>query len=451
LNTEPNILLLVIDGFRADKIHGDTKTSVTPNIDSLIKNGALFSQAISVSDGTRTCVGSIFTAEYPFQSGLTTFHNHVKSTKFLNTFKNNAYSLHATVPDVDLWQILTKNFDGKDLIPKPYEYLFGGTGEKILKRLDALNNTQPWLYYVHIMDLHRSVNFPLPESFNNEKFGKTDYEKMVSGIDHWLGKILEKIDLKKTLIIITSDHGEYIPISSINHEITYIPTLVHFAQKIKNTLPKTFHPFGFYVFLKIRGFFIPIRKLFLKSKLSADELRTLNIRGTKLGWELYDEVIRIPLLFSGFGISSNKIIEQQVRQIDIFPTILTLSGLSQNNKSYEGKDLAPLLVGNEMKEEPVLIENQLLDPNDNDIVMGLRTPKYKYFRDKFFPKKRVRLFDLTNDPGEKNNIAKERPEVVQMMEDLLVKYRKNETIIEEDSDQENILKIKDELKKLGYI
>ena len=45
--SKPNILLLVIDSFRSDKFFGDKKTSVTPNLDKLTKEGIYFSQAIS--------------------------------------------------------------------------------------------------------------------------------------------------------------------------------------------------------------------------------------------------------------------------------------------------------------------------------------------------------------------------------------------------------------------
>ena len=120
----PNILFIVVDGLRNDKVYGVNKTSITPNLDSLLSEGTFFSHAISSSDGTRTCVGSMLTAQYPFQSGVNTFHNHKKTTKFFKLFKKNGYSLAATVPDVDLWKTLTENFDTKDMIPKPYEYLF---------------------------------------------------------------------------------------------------------------------------------------------------------------------------------------------------------------------------------------------------------------------------------------------------------------------------------------
>ena len=76
---KPNILFILIDGFRSDKFYGKNKTSLSPNIDSLISNGVYFDHVISSSDATRTCVGSILTADYPFRTGLNTFFNHQKS------------------------------------------------------------------------------------------------------------------------------------------------------------------------------------------------------------------------------------------------------------------------------------------------------------------------------------------------------------------------------------
>ena len=447
----PNILIIIIDGFRGDKCYGQNKTSLTPNLDSLISDGVYFNQAISSSDGTRTCVGSILTADYPFRTGLNTFYNHKKSTRYFDHLKKYGYSLFATTPDVDFWQTLTKNFDGKELYPKPYEYLFGGTGKKILKRLEHVSDFQPWIYYFHIMDLHRSVNFALPEDFKDEKFGTNEYEKMVSGIDYWIGKILEKIDLTKTLIVITSDHGDFIPISSIDHEISYIPSLVKLGQKIKKFTPKHFHPLGESTFVKIRDIVVPIRKSYLKTKLSEEEIRTLNVRGAKTGWELYDEVVITPLLFSGYGVKHSRIVNQQVRQIDIFPSIVSIAGLPEIKEQIEGKSLLPIINGEKMNEEPALIENQILDPDDDDVVIGVRTSSYKYFRDRYDKKNKSCLFDLKNDPHEKNNIVTERPDIVEQMEDLLAKYRKNEYNFEGDSDDKEVQKIKEELKKMGYI
>ena len=196
------------------------------------------------------------------------------------------------------------------------EILSAGTGQKIVDILASKKMKEPWFNFILLMDLHRSVNFPLPENFKNEKFGTNDYEKMVSSIDYWIGKILEKIDLTKTLIVITSDHGDFIPISSIDHEISYIPSLVKLGQKIKNMtqwiafvisrelpfgIPKSIdavykdkgwintQQFFHNTYVNYDGFKIYLQKSKVKSKLDFVELRDKN--------KLSDHIPKYPELY----------------------------------------------------------------------------------------------------------------------------------------------------------
>ena len=77
---KPNILFLLIDGLRADKCHGNKKTSVTPCIDSLIENSVYFNQAIcsvpllrrsEVIGGEASYLGKLTSC----QSGLTSLNS----------------------------------------------------------------------------------------------------------------------------------------------------------------------------------------------------------------------------------------------------------------------------------------------------------------------------------------------------------------------------------------
>ena len=94
----PNVLFIGIDSFRGDKCFGKNKSSKTPNIDKLIKNGVYFEQAISVSDGSYTCMGAVFTSLYPFQSGITTVSAYSKSTQIFQRFREAGYKLYGTAP-----------------------------------------------------------------------------------------------------------------------------------------------------------------------------------------------------------------------------------------------------------------------------------------------------------------------------------------------------------------
>jgi len=67
---KPNIIFLIIDSFRSDKFYEKNKTSITPNLDKLIKNGTYFSQTISSADATLLSWSSIFSGLYPFKTGI---------------------------------------------------------------------------------------------------------------------------------------------------------------------------------------------------------------------------------------------------------------------------------------------------------------------------------------------------------------------------------------------
>jgi len=101
--TKPNILFLIIDSLRADKFHGERKTSVTPNIDSLIKNGTYFQQAVSPADGTILGWAGIFTSKYPFKTGVRSERfNKLKPsiTTYFHILKNENYNFYSFSPKV---------------------------------------------------------------------------------------------------------------------------------------------------------------------------------------------------------------------------------------------------------------------------------------------------------------------------------------------------------------
>ena len=67
---KPNILFLLLDSFRADKISGPDKNSLTPNFDYIKKNGAFFDHAISSSDGSMLSLAGLFSGKHPFKTGM---------------------------------------------------------------------------------------------------------------------------------------------------------------------------------------------------------------------------------------------------------------------------------------------------------------------------------------------------------------------------------------------
>ena len=67
---KPNILFLIFDSFRADKISGSTNNSLTPNFDYIKRNGVVFDHAISSGDGTLVSYAGLFSGKHPFKTGM---------------------------------------------------------------------------------------------------------------------------------------------------------------------------------------------------------------------------------------------------------------------------------------------------------------------------------------------------------------------------------------------
>jgi len=442
---KPNILFIVIDSFRADTCYENNRITKTPNIDRLIKKGVFFNQCISSVDATAPSMGCVFSSKYPFQTGITIYKNYSKATAYLDLLKDFGYKMYATVHDDSFFKTITCNFETCDYY-SIQNLLNEGTGQKIINRLDS-SMKNPWFYYIHILDLHPiDREFVIPKEFDSEKFGKTKYERAISATDVWIGKILEKINLENTLVILTSDHGEYVPVTG--NDIASMPTIHKVFKKTKQIVP-FLDPIGWRLFLVLKSLVISLRRRKLKKHLTDIELRTLYQRGS---WYLYDDIIRVPLIFVGNRIPSNMVIEQQVRLIDIFPTITELIE-SPKNENVAGTSLVPLLKGKRVEEKPVYIESSNVYPNSQGKVIGIRTSKFKYFRARKNRSKNIYLYDLEQDPLEKNNLDVINSKMVDKMENILNNIRKSFEI-EKERDTSNGIeeeKIKEELRKLGYL
>ena len=445
-NMKSNILLIVVDSLRADKFYSKHKTATTTNINSLIKKGFIFTNAISSTDSTYSSLGSLFSGKNPFNHQINWFQNHSRMLDYFDDLKKNNFHLFGTFQNQTFFQTLRPVFDDVDLVDgEPYFRLFEGLGDKILSRLEQIKNKEPWFYYVHLMDFH--ISKKLPDEYDKEEFGKTTWDKRLHILDSWIGKILEKLDLSKTIIILTSDHGEF----DINLDIDYgsIPKLQKFLKFINPIFPKIIESTGLKMFVFLRETKRKYAEKKLKAKsINEDELRKLSTRGKAL---LFDDVLRIPLLISGSNIPHG-ISNQQVRQIDIFPTISDLLKLNID-KHFDGVSLKSFFEKKDVPELYAYIESSP-DPSTNNKFgdfIGLRNSEFKFIQSRNASEKSICLFDLKNDPSEKINIASKRPDIVQQMENLLTKHRKNDQHLESEYDEDEVSKIKDELKKMGYI
>ena len=457
-NMASNILFIVIDSLRADYCYDHKKSFSTPNLDKIIENGTYFSKSITCADGTALVLGSIFTGLYPYHSGINSYILDTEKPNFFNHLGKLGYNVYTTVPfyvGVDrLIQNFIKQGDGSNFTSEfesKFEHLDEGYGDDVLKRLDENNLKEPWFQFIYLADLHMSnvtKTMNVSKRFDSEKFGENTYEKMISLIDEWLGKFLAKIDLKSTLVVLISDHGDYIPITG-KRETDYIPAWTKTVKIGKKLLPKSFWPTAKKLTNKTRT--TVQQKRFDYATRHLTNLEKRNSR-TRAGSFLFDDLVHTPLIFYGNHVDEGKLVKNQVGNVNIFPTILDLVGLPQMDEQIDGESLVPLLKGESNKSNPVYMETASIVKDEwLGKVVGVRTSEYKYFRSRKSPKEKIHLYDLKNDPLEENNLSKINPEIVKNMELILSNFLvKLDVNVSEPDDEESRL-IESELKRLGYM
>jgi hypothetical protein len=126
---------------------------------------------------------------------------------------------------------------------------------------------------------------------------------------------------------------------------------------------------------------------------------------------LYDEQIRVPLIFRWLGDrKSSARIGAPVSLVDVAPTVLEIAGLPLPG-GMDGRSLAASVTdGSEPEERPVFGHRRQLEeayPVHRGDLFSVRTGGWKLIRASGAGHE---LYDLENDPGEKNNLAGVRSE-----------------------------------------
>ncbi len=139
------------------------------------------------------------------------------------------------------------------------------------------------------------------------------------------------------------------------------------------------------------------------------------------GPHLYEPMVHIPLLIDLPGNNEGKVVDGNVEQVDIAPTILELAGIPVPSW-MEGRSLLPYLEGESVEPKPVF-SMQLI----NNIAVG-RMPitkgtvavwdgdyKLVYYMDE----NRVLLFNIKEDPQERVDLAEKEPSVARRLKKMI--------------------------------
>ncbi len=413
-----NLVLITVDSLRYDALGCDGAVGVsTPSLDGLARRGVLLRQAVANGPRTQSSFPSIMCSLYPLAAGEREALP-AEATTLAEALRGAGYRTAALNPSnpfltresgyhrgfdlfVDFWDVHPRQ--GPHLAPGRWRsmkrrvhdamgrrdlgflMLFqaafqreGGqylTGEVIVDQGVAWAREQggPFFLWLHLMDVHYPYT-PLPGQWSwrdrvrcmagmagllaGRPRGalqrlRSLYDSRVELVDRILGQLLERMEeaglCQRTVVVVTSDHGE----------------------------------------------------------------RFCEHGGHAHGPDLYEELLRVPLIVSGPGIPAGLESPEQVSLIGMAPTLLELAGVPVP-QSFAGKSFLPLLQGRSGCGEPYAFSEAMhsggresrVGVADRYRVMSCRTPGWKLIRDEQGPVEE--LYDLTADPGERTNLVGER-------------------------------------------
>jgi len=121
-------------------------------------------------------------------------------------------------------------------------------------------------------------------------------------------------------------------------------------------------------------------------------------------WLMYDVSIRVPLIIYDPRVHKPAAIDAMVLNIDITKTMLGIAGITAP-KNYQGQNLMPFVEkGNIPSNRKSILIEHLWKLPEIPSSEGIRTANWKYFRYRLISAPEE-LYDLKNDPLEKNNLA----------------------------------------------
>ena len=199
----PHLLLVTIDTLRADRLGGyGCKKGLTPNLDKLADQGALFERAYAQSPLTLPSHTSILTGTNPTFHGVkdNSFYRLATSVPTLATIlKEYGYRTAAVVSGatVSRGKGLARGFSEYDDVPDTMEEyaehsrriterIAEKSVEAALKQIERFQETPgPFFLWLHLFDPHADYN---PPSSFREKFSDL-YDAEVAYTDHCLGHL----------------------------------------------------------------------------------------------------------------------------------------------------------------------------------------------------------------------------------------------------------------------
>ncbi len=138
---------------------------------------------------------------------------------------------------------------------------------------------------------------------------------------------------------------------------------------------------------------------------------------------LYDSVVHVPLIIRAPGRVEPVRVDSLVALVDVMPTVLELQDLGDDPAfaGFDGRSLLPTMVGDDARHREAI----MLSECTWQAKRGIRTDEWKYIRcldPGIYPRAGCELYDLAVDPDEQHDVSAARPDVVARMDAQLDRW-----------------------------
>lgn len=439
----------------------------TPNLDRLASMGTLFDRAYvenSLSAPSRAC---LLTGLYSHQNGQRHLFGQVDTTKvfFSEILRENGYQtavvgkwhLSCEPKGFDFYQVLSgqgeyynPEFKSKDTNKKYVRkegYATSLVTDYAIEFLDNRKKDQPFCLLVHhkaphrnwmpepkYLDLFNDVEFPYPESFDDDYSTRTRpvYEQEMQ-IDKDMTMVY---DLKLNQLKDTSPYKEEWNPSGMQWSLDRMNPEeleqwnAHYEKRYKDFISKNmaedeFKRWKYQAYMKdylrcIRSVDDEVGRLidYLEEHDMMDNTVIVytSDQGFYMGehgWFdkrfMYEESFRTPLIVYYPGAKKGTKCHKLVQNIDYAPTILNIAGIKQP-EYMTGNSIVPLLKDSSCKKWRKTLYYHYYDhPAQHQVWRhdGVRDERYKlihFYSEEDSTAKYDELYDLKVDPNELNNV-----------------------------------------------
>ncbi|HZL99020.1 MAG TPA: sulfatase-like hydrolase/transferase, partial [Planctomycetota bacterium] len=432
-DSRPNIVLVVVDTLRADAL-GVYSGGVgrTPAADRLASQGTLFEHAAAEASWTLPSVVSILTSSYPHDHGLVDFDGNVsESLDSLPRALNEAgYECRAIVGNplmseqrgyaagYHFYDVYGYRLESQLLASRVFSGAIQMSGA--MGSIERTKSPVLWLEPTRLPYLTTRLSFYVQDEDLNDRL--FCYSQFPVGESSPTGRPLF------LYIQYVAPHTPY-----LEHPYRFIksqPQLVEGNLQVLRELYAGAVTYWDSVFeellsrLKSAG--ILDNAIIVLTSDHGEEF--LEHGRWEHGHSLYEEVLRVPLIFQGPGIRSGARIDRRVPLIDVAPTLLDLAGVPVP-ESFRGESLRSILTDGEGMQAPTDAPRALYSElssrylNKNAYLTSVVSGNWKIIRSRKPTGELIKqeIFDLSSDPGEKRPIAT-LPEGLKPLEEGLIAF-----------------------------